>query len=228
MNIIKNIKTNQINSIASYSGVILKTLLLLLITGIMASTVYLSVTMTTALAILISSSILCLILVFLAPNKIHYKDIALPFSCFEGMALGALTYIIETKHPGVGVKAILATIASFCFVYFLYAFKLVKVTEKLRKYTYIGLILGSVLLLSILILVLLKVLVITPIIGIILFGSIFVLGLFTLLTDFEDVFQAVNNKVDKKEEWTLAISLLLSIVLIYESLLRVFGFTSGD
>ena len=32
-----------------------------------------------------------------------------------------------------------------------------------------------------------------------------------------------ENKVHKDEEWGLAISLLISIILIYESFLRLFG-----
>ena len=36
-------------------------------------------------------------------------------------------------------------------------------------------------------------------------------------------FTAVENKVHKDEEWGLAISLLISIILIYESFLRLFG-----
>lgn len=225
---LKNIKNNVTHTdVATYSGVINKTLLLLICLTLFTLLSYTFITsMLLALYLLVSSVVVGLTLLVIAPSLVSYKTIAVPYSILEGISVGAITYILEQKFPGVGVKSVVATILSFTLLYILYSYKIIKVTDKLRKYNKALLITACISLLILVILSFCNIIFITPILGIIIFIIILLVGLSTLLIDFDDVFKAVTNKVDKEEEWTLAISLILSIILIYESFLRVFGFSS--
>lgn len=229
INPLKNTKIYNIHKeIATYQGVINKTFLLMLLLIFSSLLTIKLLTPALAFVTLFVSAIPAFILILLAPCKWSYKTIAIPFSILEGISIGALTFIIESKYPGVGIKAISATLLSFITIYYLYSNKVIKVTDKLIKYTKYGLILSVVGLISIILLTLFKVIVLSSLTLAFIFVFILILGLSCLLIDFDDVFKAVTNKVNKDEEWTLAVSLILSIVLIYESFLRIFGFSSGD
>lgn len=227
LNPLKSIQPSTDINVATYNGVISKTLLLFLVTLITTLVTYMFTNITLTLPLIIISGILGIILLWQAPNRISYKKIALPFALLEGIGIGAITQYIEHKVPGVGLKAAFATILSFIIIYGLFSFKLIKVTPNLKKITIYGLIFAMFGLMAIILLTYFKVIVLTTLFLNIIFGFTLLLGLCTLLINFDDVFNAVNNRVKQEEEWGLAISLLLSIILIYESFLRLFGINLG-
>ena len=224
INPIKNIVQGVMSTnIATYNTTILKTLSLFIITLLSVFVTYTLITPTTVFVSVLLSGILSIILLLLTPKYLSYKQIAFPIALLEGIGIGAITFMIEQKVPGVGIKAVLATMLSFVIVYALYALKIIKVTPTLIKATTYGLYTALIGIFAILILSLFKVIVLTSLILNVIFGFTLLLGLSCLIINFQEVFKAVENKVHKDEEWGLAISLLISIILIYESFLRLFG-----
>lgn len=218
---IKEIQTGFQGDVATYNGVISKTLFMFLLLFISVFVTYNSITPTLLIPTLLVGSILSLLLIFISPNLIKDKYKAVPFAILEGVVLGCITYVVEKKVPGSGVKALTATLLSFILVYGLFATKLIKVTPKMLKLTGYGLCFSIVTLAIILICLFFKIVAISPILLLFLFLFILLLGFTSLLIDFHYIFEAVESKVKKEEEWFLAISLILSIILIYQSFLSI-------
>lgn len=224
INPIKNIIQGVMsNNVATYNTTILKTLSLFIVTLLSVFVTYTLITPTTVFVSVLLSGILSIILLLLSPKHLSYKQIAFPLAFLEGIGVGAITFMIEQKVPGVGIKTVLATMLSFIIVYALYALKIIKVTPTLIKATTYGLYIALIGIFTLIVLTLFKVITITAIVLNIIFGFTLLLGLSCLIINFQEVFTAVENKVHKDEEWGLAISLLISIILIYESFLRLFG-----
>ena len=135
-NIIQGVMSNNV---ATYNTTILKTLSLFIITLLSVFVTYTLITPTTVFVSVLLSGILSIILLLLTPKYLSYKQIAFPIAFLEGIGIGAITFMIEQKVPGVGIKAVLATMLSFVIVYALYALKIIKVTPTLIKATTYGL-----------------------------------------------------------------------------------------
>lgn len=223
MNILKKIPTGKLHFTANYKGVFNKALFLFLVTVLSSLATLNYITLPLVLPTILLTFIIGFILLVISPKYLSYKDIAIPFSILEGLSLGAITYFINLKLANSGIYALLATFSSFVIMWLLYYFKIINVTDKFIKNTQKSLLALTVILFVLLLLLIFKLIVISPIILLILFIIVLVSGLCSLLVDFEQIKKAIEMKVEDKEEWGLAVSLLLSIVLIYQSFLQIFG-----
>nr|WP_042192326.1 Bax inhibitor-1/YccA family protein [Kibdelosporangium sp. MJ126-NF4]CEL19133.1 PROBABLE CONSERVED TRANSMEMBRANE PROTEIN [Kibdelosporangium sp. MJ126-NF4]CTQ95065.1 PROBABLE CONSERVED TRANSMEMBRANE PROTEIN [Kibdelosporangium sp. MJ126-NF4] len=148
----------------------------------------------------------------------------LTYSAAEGVALGALTGVVEMFAPGVGLQALLGTALVFGVMLVVYRTGAVKVTPKLTKWI-IGAA-GGALLLMLLNLVLglfgvnMGIRSAGPL-GIIF--SIVVIGIaaFMLLLDFDLADQMIRQGLPSKWAWYAAFGLMTTLVWLYVEILRL-------
>ena len=154
------------------------------------------------------------------------------YAAFEGVFLGALSLMIESRvgprgvaYHGIAVQAVSLTAATLCMMLFVYGTGLVKVTDKLRA----GIVsaTGAVCLVYIgsMLLGLFGVTIPflgtpTPIgigIGLVIVG----IAAFNLLLDFDYIEQGARSAAPKYMEWYTAFGLILTLVWLYLEILRV-------
>jgi uncharacterized YccA/Bax inhibitor family protein len=151
------------------------------------------------------------------------------YAAFEGVFLGALSYLIETRlgkaYPGIALQAVSMTCGTLFCMLFVYATGLVKVTDKLR--TGIVAATGALCLVYMVSFLLTMFGVSVPYlrdaspmgIGI----SLLVVGLaaFNLLLDFDFIEKGARYSAPKYMEWYGAFGLILTLVWLYLEILRL-------
>jgi len=151
------------------------------------------------------------------------------YAAMEGVFLGAISQIVEMKfhkaYPGIALQAVSLTAGTLMVMIFLYASRIIRVTDRLRS----GIIMATgALCLFYLVSMLLSIFGMhvpfifgaTPIgIGF----SLFVVGLaaFNLLLDFDFIEQAVARGAPKYMEWYGAFGLMVTLVWLYLEMLRL-------
>jgi uncharacterized YccA/Bax inhibitor family protein len=154
------------------------------------------------------------------------------YAAFEGVFLGALSCLIENsmgnvgkQYPGIAIQAVSMTAGTLFVMLFVYATRLIRVTDRLRA--------GIVAATGALCLVYLIAFVAS------LFGanvpfinnpspigigfSVFVVGLaaFNLLLDFDFIEKGANASAPKYMEWYGAFGLMVTLVWLYLEILRL-------
>ncbi len=216
---------------ATYGGITLKTLLLLILAVISGGTVIGltfngSLDMGTLSGLLIGSMIIAFISVVVASLS---PRLAMPFSIIyalsEGIMLGFITAIFEILFPGVAVTAVIATATIFGVMLFLYSSRTIRVTSRFRKIMYTALF--SILILSIFfgLFSFLAPGLISSIqgnstIALVITGVLIVFGALMLTLDFDRAESIVESGAPKSYEWVVAVGLMVTIVWIYIELLR--------
>ncbi|MDQ1536736.1 MAG: hypothetical protein QOE58_1129 [Actinomycetota bacterium] len=159
------------------------------------------------------------------------KTISVPlivlYSVLEGVLVGAISSVFESRYPGIVSTAVIATASTFAGMFLAWRFGIIKVTDKSRR------IFGMALM------------------GYVLFGlvnviasfmgvgdnwgfggkngrlgiGISVLGVglasYSLAIDFDSVDRAVAAKMPEKYSWLLAHGLIVTLVWLYLEILRL-------
>jgi len=151
------------------------------------------------------------------------------YAAFEGVFLGTLSFLIETKlhqkYPGIALQAVSMTCGTLFCMLFVYGSGLIKVTDRLRA----GIIgaTGAICLVYLVSMILSFFHVSVPFlhdatpIGI---GfSLFVVGLaaFNLLLDFDFIERGARASAPKYMEWYGAFGLMVTLVWLYLEILRL-------
>jgi uncharacterized YccA/Bax inhibitor family protein len=175
----------------------------------------------------IGGFVLALITIF-KPNVAPWT--APVYAAFEGVFLGALSFIIEHSrirgaYPGIAFQAVALTCAVLFMMLFVYGTRMIRVTDKLRA----GIVAATgALCLVYFVSFLLTMFGVqvpylrnaTPLgIGI----SLFVVGLaaFNLLLDFDFIEEASRRGAPKSMEWYGAFGLIVTLVWLYLEVLRL-------
>jgi uncharacterized YccA/Bax inhibitor family protein len=143
----------------------------------------------------------------------------------QGVFVGLVSALFNVAYPGIVLQAVGATAAVFTVMWFLYAARIIKVTQKLRS-VIIGATLG-VALLYVVALVLRLFGVDTPIINdasaLGIGFSVLVAGIaaFNLLLDFDLIDRGIEARAPKYMEWYAAFGLLVTVVWLYLEILRL-------
>ncbi len=169
-------------------------------------------------------------------KRIISPALVLAFCVLEGVALGALSKVIDAQFstPDTGnivVQAVIGTFAAFGGTLAAYKFFNIKVSAKFRTFVIaamfgmIGLALMEMLLGAF-----------SAEIG--LFGvsglgmltavAGLVLGIFMLILDFDFVENGVAAGLPERESWRAAFAMTVSLVWIYTNLLRILAILRGD
>jgi uncharacterized YccA/Bax inhibitor family protein len=169
-------------------------------------------------------------------KRVISPALVIGFALLEGVALGALSKLIDSQFstPDSGnivIQAVLGTFAAFAGTLAAYKFFNIQVGAKFRTFT-IAAMFGMVGL-GLLELVLGA---FGDNLGLFGFGALgmltavagLVLGVFMLILDFDFVEQGIANQIPERESWRAAFALTVSLVWIYTSLLRLLAILNSD
>ncbi len=148
------------------------------------------------------------------------------YAALEGVLLGAISQVVEMRYAGgIAVQAVTLTCGVLFIMLFLYATRIIRVTDKLKM----GIVVAtSALCLFYFVAMLLRIfgvgvplLFSSSIYGV---GfSLFVVGLaaFNLLLDFDFIEKAADSGAPKYMEWYGAFGLMVTLIWLYLEILRL-------
>lgn len=219
---------------ATYKGITIKTVILLLISVLIAAVIafalptILTNNPTTFYVTLIISSIVGFISVIVgrsSERKAKYASVI--YAICEGLFLGSISAIVDSYAPGVVKTAVFSTIVLFAVMLTLFATGVIRVGSKFRSICF-GLTLGA---LAIILMVSLFSLFVdyktyfNIMIGVEVFLVIY--GVITLSLNFAEANAVVSMGASKDAEWSVALGLLVSIVYIYIEILRLLALVAA-
>lgn len=152
------------------------------------------------------------------------------YAVFQGLVLGILSKTYELFYPGIVQQAIVATVAAFVGMLFLYKSGRLRATPKFTKiligatFGYILLALGSL---------------VSVMLGggslysMSLFGPMLAiagvaLASFFLILDFDQAEQGVRMGVPQEESWRAGFGLVMTVVWLYLEILRLLAILRGN
>jgi uncharacterized YccA/Bax inhibitor family protein len=162
----------------------------------------------------------------------HLARITAPiYALMQGAFLGAISGLYNTAYDGIVLQAVALTIGVFAVMLFLFATRIIEVTQKLRM----GIVAatGGVALVYLVSIVLslfgadLPFLHDASPIGALISLVIVGVAAFNLLLDFDFVERGVAAGAPKQVEWYAAFGLLVTIIWLYIELLRLLAILSG-
>jgi uncharacterized YccA/Bax inhibitor family protein len=171
---------------------------------------------------LIGGFIVAMITIF----KKEWAPITAPiYALLEGLALGGLSAIFETRYPGIGIQAVSLTFGTLAVLLLAYTSGWIKVTDKLR----LGIVAATG---GIAVFYLLEMLLsffhiyFTSINGNGLIGIGFslvvvVIASLNLVLDFDFIEQGVQRGAPKYMEWYGAFGIIVTLVWLYLEILRL-------
>ncbi|MFC5062175.1 Bax inhibitor-1/YccA family membrane protein [Actinomycetospora atypica] len=161
--------------------------------------------------------------------------LVLTYSVAQGMALGAITGLLESSsssYAGIGFQAIVGVVGVFIGMLVVYKTGAIRVTPRLTKMV-IGAAIGVVILMLV-----------NLVVGFFTTGGIglrdgsplaiifslacIAIGAFMLLLDFDQADQAVKAGVPAKFAWYLAFGFMTTLVWLYIEILRLLSYFRGD
>jgi uncharacterized YccA/Bax inhibitor family protein len=153
------------------------------------------------------------------------------FAVAEGVMVGAISSLYSALYDGIVVQAILATLAVFVAMLFLYATRIIKVTQRLRSTVILATAGIAIFYVASIILSLFGVGIPSvfdagPLgIGI----SLLIVGVaaFNLLLDFDIIERGINEGAPGWMSWFAAFGLMVTVVWLYLELLRLIALISG-
>ncbi len=155
--------------------------------------------------------------------------LVLAYALVEGLALGALSAVMELAYPGVVIQALLATAAVFTVTLVLFSSGKVRNSPKLMRFMLIGMVGLIVYRLLNMVLVWTGVLSTSVdnmrIMGIPLGLAVgvfaVILGAISLIGDFDQIQQGVRAGAPAKFAWACAFGLMVTIIWMYTEMLRL-------
>ncbi|MDE7161931.1 MAG: Bax inhibitor-1/YccA family protein [Anaeroplasmataceae bacterium] len=219
---------------ATYKGITVKTVILLLISVLIASvvafalpTIIVNNAMIFIVTLVISSIVGFIAVIVGRSSERKAKYASVIYAICEGLFLGSLSAIVEAFVPGVVATAVFSTIVLFAVMLTLFATGIIRVGNKLRSICF-GLTLGA---LAIILMVSLFSLFIPygDYLGIMIGVEVFLVfyGVITLALNFSEANAVVSMGASKDAEWSVALGLLVSIVYIYIEIVRLLAYIAA-
>ncbi|MDP5227408.1 MULTISPECIES: Bax inhibitor-1/YccA family protein [Arthrobacter] len=163
----------------------------------------------------------------------------LSYAGLEGLFLGGLTKVLEARLPGIGLQAVIATLAVFAVTLLLFTSGKVRATPKMMRFFLIAMLGYAAFSLVNLFLM---------IFGVVqdpwgLRGSVHIFGIplgvfvgllavvlaaFSLIMDFTNIEAGVHNGAPARYSWTAAFGLTVTLVWLYVELLRLIAILRGN
>ncbi len=164
-------------------------------------------------------------------KRVVSPALVLAYAVLQGVAVGAISKVLETWYDGVVLGAVIGTMAAFAGTLTAYKVLDIKVTPKFRRgviaamFGFVGVAMLDLVLsffnadfgfngfgtLGL----------ITSIVGVI-------LGVLMLILDFDYVEKAIAAGAPERESWRAAFGLTVTIVWIYIEMLRILAILRGD
>ncbi len=146
------------------------------------------------------------------------------YAVSEGLVLGTLSAIVDTVFPGIVANAVLITFVIVGFLLVAYSTGIFKVGLRFRKIFYTLLFTVVIFMFLNLLLGLMNVNILgtfNPGLLLALTVGMVILASFSVLIDFDNCKQAVQQGLPSKYEWYLSLGLLVSLVWLYIEVLRL-------
>lgn len=219
-------ETYTSSDVATYGGMITKTLFLLLIAVGAGFLSIMYIPVETLYTMLFGAMIVGFISVIIASRSVR---LAMPFSILyslaEGVLLGIITAIFESIIPGIAFTAIMGTLVIFFVMLFLYASRTIRVTDRFRRIMFsvmLGLLVFFIIfgILSLFGGTMMTNIMLNPQIALGVGAIMIIIGALMLTLDFERAESIVESGADKRYEWVVSLGLLVTIVWIYIEILR--------
>jgi uncharacterized YccA/Bax inhibitor family protein len=210
---------------ASFAGITIKTFSLLLIAIVSG---FVGVTMIDPSiypGLLFGSLIVALIAVIVGSRSVHLAmPMSIVYAIAEGLVLGFITVLAEVLVPGASYVAVIATVAIFFVMLFLYSSRVIRVTARFQKIMYailLGILLYFILsgILSIFFPQIVGMM--SSGLGIGITGFLIIYGAFMLTLDFDRAEALVASGADKRSEWMVSMGLMVTIIWLYIEILRL-------
>lgn len=147
------------------------------------------------------------------------------FALAEGVLVGAVSKIYSDSYDGIVVQAVLATFAVFVAMLFMYANRIIKVTQRLRSTVMLAT--GGVFLFYLASIVLSLFGVDIPFVWdggpVSILLSVVIVGIaaFNLLLDFDTIERGIKNRAPGWMSWFAAFGLMVTVVWLYLEILRL-------
>jgi uncharacterized YccA/Bax inhibitor family protein len=164
--------------------------------------------------------------------KPNWAGITAPlYAAVEGLFLGAISGFFEEAYPGIALQAVAATFAVFLGMLTLYAARIIRVTDKFRRFV-IGATLGIFLLYMITFLlsifgVNMPYLHESSTVGIIISLVIIGVAALNLALDFDFIERGSKAGAPRVLEWYGAFGLMVTLVWLYIEILRLLAILQG-
>lgn len=153
------------------------------------------------------------------------------YAVLEGLALGAISYLMERAYHGIVLNAVLLTFGVLALMLVLFTSRTIRVTPGLR--TGVIAATGAIVLVYLVDIVLRMFGIHMPFIhenGMIGIGiSLLIVGVaaFNLLLDFDLIEKSIRAQAPKYMEWYCGLSLLITLVWLYLEMLRLLSKLQG-
>ena len=142
------------------------------------------------------------------------------FAVVEGVVLGVVSRFYVTSGSSAVVMAVVGTAAMVVGVWTVYRTGLVRVGPRFLQMTLVG----GLAMVVVMVVAMLTGWGTTGTAGLLIFGVLYlILGIANLFVDFSFVERAEQAGLEADAEWFSAFSILLSTVMVYLALLRIFG-----
>lgn len=164
--------------------------------------------------------------------KKEWSPVTAPvYAALEGLALGGLSALLETKYPGIVMQSVGLTFATLAAMLIAYRTGLIKATEKFK----LGVVAatGAIALYYVVGLVLSFFHVAMPFLqgnstaSIVVSGIIVVVAALNLILDFDFIESGVAGGAPKYMEWYGAFGLMVTLIWLYLEILRLLAKSRG-
>jgi uncharacterized YccA/Bax inhibitor family protein len=156
----------------------------------------------------------------------------LAYAAFEGVFVGGISLIYDTRFNGIVGQAVLGTLAAFGTMLALYKTGVIRNSPKFQKVLLIAgagyLVFGLVHMLGVAFNWWSSVYTSGGILGVLLSAAGVVLASLFLVLDFDYIEQGIRNGVPQRFAWTAAFGLVVTLVWLYLEILRLLAILRGN
>jgi uncharacterized YccA/Bax inhibitor family protein len=157
------------------------------------------------------------------------STLAVPYAVFEGLFLGGISAMYETRYPGVPASALLATFVTTISLFALYRAGVIRATEKFKS-----IVISATIAIALIFVVQMimqfafkstipGLFAQTGILAIGFAAFVAIIASLNLILDFDLIERCASMGAPKYMEWFCATALLATLVWMYISFLRLLG-----
>jgi uncharacterized YccA/Bax inhibitor family protein len=169
----------------------------------------------------IAALIIALIIIFKSPSPL----LIVTYTALQGIVIGSVSFLFGEAYQGIVAQAILFTISITLGMLFLFATRLVTVTQKLRSMILIATV--GVLLFYVLSFIIglfspsFAEFVSSGTSGVVIAFIIVIIAALNLLLDFDFIEKGAEKELPKQFEWYGAFGIMVTLIWLYFSILRL-------
>jgi uncharacterized YccA/Bax inhibitor family protein len=169
----------------------------------------------------IAAFVVALLIIFKSPNP----ALIVAYTALQGVVIGSVSFLFGEAYQGIVAQAILFTLSITLGMLFLFATRLVTVTQKLRSMILIATV-GVVLFYVLSFIISLFSQSFSDFVsagtsGVFIAFVIVVIAALNLLLDFDFIEKGSENELPKQFEWYGAFGIMVTLIWLYFSILRL-------